>query len=180
MEVLANRIQQGAVLLAGDGTVLFANERFSSDMLKLPAVEVVGKPLLDFVADEDRDAASATLAAGRISRSKCEVHLALASGARPSVLMAAYAVDADQTLCLLEDLSLQKRHAAADERTRKFLGMLAHEFRGMLATIGYSAAYLKAAGALDPKAREAVDTIERQTQRLSALVEDLRSVNPKD
>ena len=71
------------------------------------------------------------------------------------------------------------RHEAADERTRKFLGMLAHEFRNILGPIQNSALLLKQKP-LDADARKAVEMIERQADRLLALVEDLRRINPKD
>jgi signal transduction histidine kinase len=77
-------------------------------------------------------------------------------------------------------LGLQKRHAATDERTRKFLGMMAHEFRNILGPVRHSVDYLKRVDGLDPECRKMVDVIDRQSTRLLALVEDLRSINPKE
>ena len=85
-----------------------------------------------------------------------------------------------QKMCLVSDLSLQKRHEAADERTRKFLGMMAHEFRNILGPIRNSVEVLKVREGLDDECRKLVDVVDRQSARLLALVEDLRSVNPKD
>ena len=73
----------------------------------------------------------------------------------------------------------RKRHEASDERTRRFLGMLAHEFRNILGPINNAAQIVKAKN-LDEEAAKAVEMIERQTGRLLALVEDLRRVNPKE
>ncbi len=72
------------------------------------------------------------------------------------------------------------RDDAADERASKFLGMLAHEFRNILAPISNSVAYLKRSPALDADSRQAVEVIERQAERLLALIEDLRRINPKE
>jgi signal transduction histidine kinase len=80
----------------------------------------------------------------------------------------------------VSDLRLKKRHQAADERTRKFLGMMAHEFRNILSPIHNSVALLKRMDGLSPEARKAVETIERHTTRLVGLVDDLRSINPKE
>jgi signal transduction histidine kinase len=66
-----------------------------------------------------------------------------------------------------------------DERTSRFLGTLAHEFRNILGPIANSVAYLKRSPSLDADSRKAVEVIERQAERLLALVEDLRKVNPK-
>jgi signal transduction histidine kinase len=85
-----------------------------------------------------------------------------------------------QKMCLVSDLALQKRHEATDERTRKFLGMMAHEFRNILGPVRHSVDYLKRAEGLDAQCRKMVDVVDRQSARLLALVEDLRSVNPKE
>jgi hypothetical protein len=179
-QILADRMQQGAATLSPEGEVLYANEKLTASMLKVPRTEVLGARLDRFVPEKERGALAACLTAGRKGSAQCELHLAAANGNPLNVFVSVTSLGGGQVICLFSDISLQKRHAATDERTRKFLGMLAHEFRGMLATIGYSVAYLKAGTTLEPKGREAVDAIERQTQRLSALVEDLRSVNPKD
>jgi signal transduction histidine kinase len=179
-QILADRMQQGAATLSADGEVMYANEKLTASMLKMPRTRVLGARLEDFTSPQDRGALAACLIAGRKGSAQGEIRLVADDGATVNVHLSVTSLGAGQVICLFSDLSLQKRHAATDERTRKFLGMLAHEFRGMLATIGYSAAYLKAGGNLDDKCREAVETIERQTQRLSALVEDLRSVNPRD
>ena len=83
-------------------------------------------------------------------------------------------------MCLVSDLSLQKRHEAADERTRKFLGMMAHEFRNILGPIRNAVETLKLRQELDGECRKLVDVVDRQSTRLLALVEDLRSINPKE
>lgn len=180
LKVLADAIQQGAAIVTAQGEVRYANERLATGMLRLPRAQVLGAPIERLVEAEDRAALAACLSTGRQGSAQCELRLAGAEGTLHNVAVSVTSLGGGEAICLFSDLSLQKRHAAADERTRKFLGVLAHEFRGMLATIGYSVAYLKAAAPLDPKAREALEAIDRQTQRLSALVEDLRSVNPKE
>jgi signal transduction histidine kinase len=83
-------------------------------------------------------------------------------------------------MCLVSDLGLQRRHEAADERTRKFLGMMAHEFRNILGPVRHSVDFLKRVESLDPECRKMVEIVDRQTTRLQALVEDLRTINPKE
>jgi signal transduction histidine kinase len=83
-------------------------------------------------------------------------------------------------MCLVSDLSLQKRHEAADERTRKFLGMMAHEFRNILAPIRSAVEMLKRNDKLDEECARMVEIVDRQSARMVALVDDLRRINPKE
>ena len=71
------------------------------------------------------------------------------------------------------------RSSAEEERQRKFLATLAHEFRNILGPIANSVELLKRSE-LNEESRHAVDVIERQSARLLAVVEDLRKINPKD
>ena len=59
------------------------------------------------------------------------------------------------------------------------LAKLAHEMRNILSPIVTSAELLRR-GRLEGDALKAVETIERQTARLIALVDDLRRLNPKE
>jgi signal transduction histidine kinase len=90
------------------------------------------------------------------------------------------AIADSQKMCLVSDLSLQKRHEAADERTRKFLGMMAHEFRNILAPIRNAVEALKRGKRLDAESLKMVEIVDRQSARMLALVEDLRRINPKE
>jgi signal transduction histidine kinase len=82
-------------------------------------------------------------------------------------------------MCLVTDLTEAKRHQSADERTRKFLGMLAHEFRNMLNGMNLSVEQLKREEDRAERAR-AIESLERQMHRMLRVVEDLRTINPKD
>jgi signal transduction histidine kinase len=58
--------------------------------------------------------------------------------------------------------------------------MMAHEFRNILGPIRNSVEFLKRREGLDEECRKMVEVVDRQSARLLALVEDLRSVNPKE
>ena len=103
-----------------------------------------------------------------------------ADGQIVATLVTMTAIADGQKMCLVSDVSLQKRHEATDERTRKFLGMMAHEFRNILGPIRHSVDYLQRVDRLDPECRKMVELIDRQSTRLLALVEDLRRINPKE
>lgn len=68
---------------------------------------------------------------------------------------------------------------ATDARTRRFLGMLAQEFGDIIVPIREAAERIhKSKPGRD--VRDAALMIDRQADRLLALVEDLRRVNPRD
>ena len=172
---LVERMRQGAVTVQPDGTVVYANERFVA-MIGVPHGRLIGSPLSELVAESDR-AAFASMLAARES-AQAELKLRCRNGERPVTQATMTSLDGHK-LFLFTDLTEQKRHEASDERTRKFLGMLAHEFRNILGPIGNSVEVLKRKN-LDADARKSVEMIERQTGRLLGLVEDLRRINPRE
>jgi len=64
-----------------------------------------------------------------------------------------------------------------DEETRKLLGKLAHDLRNVIGPIGNAAELLKRTQKLDAEGRKYVSLIERQNERLLALVETLRHID---
>lgn len=79
------------------------------------------------------------------------------------------------------DVTERKRAEAAlqeaDRRKDEFLAMLAHELRNPLAPIRNAAQVLKLAGPVDARQEWAREVIERQTQHLARLVDDLLDVS---
>jgi len=70
-----------------------------------------------------------------------------------------------------------ERLASADRQKDEFLAMLAHELRNPLAPIKTAAQVIQKVGTLDPIVGRARDMIERQTDRLIKLVDDLLDVS---
>ena len=172
---MVERMRQGAVTMSAGGEIVYVNERFAS-MIGLPHGRLLGTPLADLVSESDRAAFNAMLAAKESAQA--ELRLRSANGERSVMLANMTSLDGHK-LFLFADLTEQKRHEASDERMRKFLGMLAHEFRNILGSIGNAVTLLKRAE-LGPEPQKAVDVIERQTARLLGLVEDLRRINPRE
>jgi PAS domain S-box-containing protein len=73
---------------------------------------------------------------------------------------------------LLEEALLE-----SDRRKDEFLATLAHELRNPLAPLRYAAKVLDLKGPHTPELRWAVDLIERQTQHMARLVDDLLDVS---
>ncbi|HWA37035.1 MAG TPA: PAS domain-containing protein [Burkholderiales bacterium] len=174
--VLVEQMRQGAATVDADGTIVYANERLVT-MLAMPAARLLGTKLAQHVAEPDRHALRTMLAAR--ANAQADLRLLRANGDPTAVQATMTSLDGHK-LFLFTDVSERKRHEASDERTRRFLGMLAHEFRNMLGPISTSTEVLKRSATLDADGRKAVETIERQAARLVGLVEDLRRVNPKE
>jgi PAS domain S-box-containing protein len=180
-QVAVDRMQQGVVIVDAQGNISYANQRMAS-LLGTPRERLPGTSLRKLARNGD-DASLASLLnanAGQASSAQAEVRLRRADNEYVTTLITVTAIADSQKMCLVSDLSLQKRHEAADERTRKFLGMMAHEFRNILGPIRNSVEVLKGREGLDDECRKLVDVVDRQSSRLLALVDDLRSVNPKE
>ena len=77
--VLVECMQEGALVIGLDGTVLFCNERFA-EMIDVSRERLVGTPLLHFVGDADRGALTALLDAGRAGNGRGEIVMRRAGG----------------------------------------------------------------------------------------------------
>ena len=180
-QAAVDRMQQGVVIVDAQGNITYANQRMAS-LLGTPRERLPGTSLRKLARNGD-DASLAALLnanAGLASSAQAVVRLRRADNEYVTTLVTVTAIADSQKMCLVSDLSLQKRHEATDERTRKFLAMMAHEFRNILGPIRNSVEVLKLREGLDDECRRLVDVVDRQSSRLLALVEDLRSVNPKE
>jgi len=79
------------------------------------------------------------------------------------------------------DLTRRKRLEEAllesDRKKDEFLATLAHELRNPLAPIRYAANVLDTSGPATPQLRWAVEVIERQTEHMVRLIDDLLDIN---
>ena len=78
---------------------------------------------------------------------------------------------------ITERKQMEEALKEADRRKDEFLAMLAHELRNPLAPILNAAHALKLVGLADANQQWACDVIERQTQHLTRLVDDLLDVS---
>jgi PAS domain S-box-containing protein len=178
-QAAVERMQQGVVIIGAYGEIAYANQRMST-LLAMGKERLLSMSLPKLVVNGDRDALQTLLDARGDGSAQAQVRLRRSDGQVVEALITVTAMADGQKMCLVSDLSLKKRHQATDERTRKFLGMMAHEFRNILGPVRHSVDYLKRVQDLDPECRKMVDIVDRQSTRLLALVEDLRTVNPKE
>jgi PAS domain S-box-containing protein len=192
--ILVESMNEGAVILAANGTVLFCNLRFA-EMLGLPLEKVMGGLLRDFVASEQLEWFDALVRSGWREPTKNEMKLRREDGTLLTVHLSLNPMaDAEPVLCVVvtdltehirvRELRESERRAVArsavlqetDRRKDEFLGMLSHELRNPLAPIRNSAYILKHADPAGEQAARARAVIERQAEHLTRLVDDLLDV----
>jgi PAS domain S-box-containing protein len=178
-QAAVDRMHQGVVITGAKGEITYANQRMA-EMLAAQRERLAGTALAAFAHAADQAKVASLLAARQGATAQAEARLRRSNGDYVFTLVTVTAMADGQKMCLVTDLSLQKRHEATDERTRKFLGMMAHEFRNILSPIRTSVDFLKRHHGVDDDARKMVDIIDRQSARLLSLVEDLRLINPRE
>ena len=178
-QAAVDRMQQGVVIVGAQGEIAYANQRMAA-LLGMNRERLVGSSLLKLAPNADEPALKSILNARQGASAQAEVRLRRADNQFVTTLVTVTAIADGQKMCLVSDISLQKRHEATDERTRKFLGMMAHEFRNILSPVRNSVEYLKRHDGLDAECKRMIEVIDRQSSRMLALVEDLRNINPRD
>ncbi|MGH8196360.1 MAG: hybrid sensor histidine kinase/response regulator [Woeseiaceae bacterium] len=123
--ILVERMQQGAVTVSADGTILYVNDQ-SAALLGRPRERLVGCPIRSFVTEADRSLFDA-LIAGEIDRPQGELRLEHADRTLIPVYLSAGTLSPDDggDVCLLvTDLTQQKTHEeliAAETLARSML-----------------------------------------------------------
>jgi PAS domain S-box-containing protein len=174
-----DRIQQGVAIVGPEGEITYANEQMAS-LLFTKRERLVGSFLHRLAPNGDQARLKSILGVRQGATAQTEMRLRRTDGEYADTMITVTPIPDGRKMCLVSDLRLKKRHEAADERTRKFLGTMAHEFRNILSPIQNSVELLKRMEGLHPDARKAVELIGRHTARLVALIDDLRTINPKE
>ncbi|MEA3207361.1 MAG: hypothetical protein QOE70_418 [Chthoniobacter sp.] len=118
--VLIEEMNQGAVTLSADGSILYCNRRFG-ELLKAPLQRIVGCAFETLVAPDERPAFAALLEAGRTGRSAGEITLGAADQTPVPLQLALGPLPAESAaaICLIAtDISERRR---ADEQTANAL-----------------------------------------------------------
>jgi PAS domain S-box-containing protein len=154
IEVLLDRVNQGAVTLSSEGQIVYANQRFAS-MLGMTRSQLIGRPFTDLVAAADRESLAAALTAGRDTASQCLITLPRTNGGGELQALVTFApLGHGQASGLVTDLG------------------------DMLGSLRNAMELLKRKPASD--GQRPPDAIERHTGRILELMEDLRRLNPRE
>ncbi|MEY2543593.1 MAG: hypothetical protein QOE81_1054 [Verrucomicrobiota bacterium] len=109
--VLIEEMNQGAVTLSADGSILYCNRRFA-DLLKTPLEEIVGLAFDAFVAPSERAGFAALLKAGRTGASAGEITLCAGDASAVPLQLALGPLPAESVaaICLVAtDISERKQ-----------------------------------------------------------------------
>jgi PAS domain-containing protein len=158
IEVLLDRVHQGAVTLSPADELSYANQRFAS-MLGMNRAQLIGRPFTELVAESERGVLAEALAAGRDGAAQCRLALPRANGSGPiPALLLIAPLGHGQASCLVTDLSSEKTPA-----------VLAHEVRDLLVALRDATEALKRVQ-LDGNGQSAVASLERQRGRILDLL----------
>ncbi len=180
LEAVLEGMVEGVLVIDASGTVLRSNHRAEVLLELPPRAAHIGRPLIELTRHPDlHDLVNEVKAAGGRTRSSArEVAL---DGAGQHVLQVTAtpmdtARDAGRAYILVfHDISEMKR---LERIRRDFVANVSHELRTPLAAIGgYTETLL--AGALDDpdNARRFLGIVERHTERLGRLVDDLLTLS---
>ncbi|RPH42899.1 MAG: PAS domain S-box protein, partial [Burkholderiales bacterium] len=183
---LADRIP--ALLRVDDaqGRTQFANQA-CADFVGCEREALLGRGWLEFVHPDDRARFLAGHGgAGRSSdRHETDLRLRRGDGSYPWMRSITvpyfdaaeqYVGDVTLTLDIDERRKAERALVAADRRKDEYLAMLAHELRNPLAPIRTAVTIISRLGQPDPQTAWAARIIERQTETLAKLLDDLLDV----
>jgi PAS domain S-box-containing protein len=186
--LLVEQMPQAAASFTIDGIILHGNRRFAS-LLGRPLEMLVGKPIYEFLAADSRAPFETLLRDVQAAEVRAEVTLQRGDGTLVPAYLGINALrEGPLGVCLvMTDLTEQKRYAEmqgaqkalrdADRRKNEFVAILAHELRNPLGPIRNAARILKLKGPQDPELRSPIEMIERQTEQLARLLDDLLDVS---
>jgi nitrogen-specific signal transduction histidine kinase len=158
IEVILDRVSQGAATLSPEGGLSYANQRLAT-MLGCTRAQLLGKPLQALVALGEREKLAQALTTSCDTAAQCRVAMPRANGGgEVQALLTLAPLGHGQVSCVITDLSQPKNG-----------GTLAHEMRNMLETLRDSVELLRRSG-LDADAQRALAAIEQQGARILELL----------
>jgi PAS domain S-box-containing protein len=186
--LLVEQMPQAAASFTTEGVILHGNRRFAS-LLGRPLETLVGRPIYEFLAEESRAPFESLLREVKAAEIRAEVTLRRGDGTLVPAYLGINALrEGPLGMCLVvTDLTEQKRFAElklaqdalreADRRKNEFVAILAHELRNPLGPIRNAARILKLKGPHELELRTPIEMIERQTEQLARLLDDLLDVS---
>ena len=182
--VLIESMNEGAISLSKDGTILYCNSAFAR-MVGTSLDQIMGHDVCEFVPDEDCDALKQLIKQGLRESVRAEMTLRPVSGNCLPTQFSLNPVDlADRPSIgiIVTDLSERKRQDRAEAAVRlrdEFLAIASHELRTPLSTLVLRLGLLERhAGNGDlPQVQSSVNRAKDQTERMRRLVDRLLDVS---
>jgi PAS domain S-box-containing protein len=193
--LLVAQMPHPAAVLSTAGTIISCNHRFA-ELLQQAVASLPGHSIQAFAAADDLPALETLLREGRATEARGEVSLRATDGTpKPAYLGIRPVREGVHGECLmLTDLTEQQHYQelkrtqdalrASEERLRhadrqkdEFLATLSHELRNPLAPIRNAVKILMAKGPPEPELVLARAVLDRQTQLMARLLDDLLDVS---
>ena len=194
--VLVECMNEGAITLSAEGTVLYCNPRFA-EMLGRSAASLMGRAMCDVVVPTDRDECTRMLELARTVPVEGEVMLERADGTSTPVhlTLSPLPLEGAAVVCgVVTDLTEHRhnvelrvaqtalseseaRYRQADKQKDEFLAILAHELRNPLAPATNALHILQLKAPPIPELQWAREVIATQIQRMTRLIDDLMDVS---
>ncbi len=164
LEALLNSMTDGVIAVSPDLKVRWANHAIAS-IVHQPVR--IGSPVIELLRHPDFLATlNATLKSGRREHS-----IATSLYGRRSFSVTTEPLPDGGVVTVLHDISEVER---VEKTRRDFIANVSHELRTPLTSIrGYAETLLESDGALQDSAREFLDVIRRNAERMGRLTEDL-------
>lgn len=181
-------MQEGAITLAADGTILYANAFFAALVKRLPS-QLIGVELRALLLPEYEYTAQDLLRRGLSGTARGTLRLAAGDESIPVQLTLSPLGHGPEPACCCVVFDLRERelfekvHAeqqAAEQANAakdRFLAILSHELRSPLNTLLGWAQILRQRGDLDESSRRAIQTIERSARAQAQMVADLLDIS---
>jgi PAS domain S-box-containing protein len=182
--IYVEQMDEGAVTLSADGTILYANRRFA-EMIGHPLERVIGSPFADCV-DGGEGMLAIIFAATPDAPAKTEVTLGCANEKKlPVLLSASHLPNGEEAVyCLVvTDLTVQHEQTrlrvakeaaeAASAAKDNFMAALSHELRTPLTPALMTAAQIEHDPELPPRLREDVAIVRGHIELEARLIDDL-------
>lgn len=199
--LLIERMNQAAVTLTEDGTIIYANPSLSQ-LLGEGVANLIGTSIADYLQVSDRPAFERMLTDTKedleldalmlgANGQLIPVHLALATLLQPPRVLALIITDlthqkkveAERATLVAVQAAQKAAEAAAqslrdaDRRKDEFLAMLAHELRSPLAPIRNGLEILDRISSQEPEVLRTRQIMGRQVENLVRMVDDLLDVS---
>src|ERR1700722_11280795 len=182
--VLVESMNEGAISLSKDGTILYCNSAFAR-MVGISLDQVMGHDASEFVPTEDRDALKKLIKQGLREAVRAEMTLLPSSGTCLPTQFSLNPVDLEgkpSIGVIVTDLSERKRQEEAEAAVRmrdEFLAIASHELRTPLSTLVLRLGLLErhaVSGDLN-QVQASVNRAKDQTERMRRLVDRLLDVS---
>ena len=182
--VLIESMNEGAISLSKDGTVLYCNSAFARK-IGVPLDQIMGHDFSEFVPEGKRDALQRLIAQGCRESVRAEMTLVSTSGDSLPTQLSLNPVSLEESASIgvvVTDLSERKRNEQAEAAVRmrdEFLAIASHELRTPLSTLVLRLGLLErhAENGDMKQVQSSVRRAEDQTERMRRLVDRLLDVS---